>query len=300
MRKALLVPALTLSLTTAAAAQDAPPSAFDWVSVLNMRYYPPIGGFMVSDLQALLLPAGTTEGLLLVRRGSETIARDPLRIRPPGDVPAVSIAERTNPGGFVIAQAGDLTLAFQAGGRTLTEVPVTLSQQAGGDAYNPTRTWVREGPWRSLAFIAVPTADATAPLRFCWWSATRELPNRAPGNVTARTLRGTSEVARMRGPLHVSEDDWQYRCSDMSVSPAARALLNLAGLTDGSYTMVLEADGGAVVKRFRFSVSGGQIAPHPRSAPGYTPSTGHLPPRSILRSGNREAMFTISWMEAGQ
>ncbi len=148
MRRVLLVPALALSFAVAAPAQEAPPPAFDWISILNMRFYPAMGGFMVSDVQALLLPAGTTEGLLLVQRGGATIARDQLSVRPAADVPAVSIAERTSPGGFAIAQAGDLTLAFQVGGRTLTEVPVTLSQVAGGDAYNPTRTWVREGPWR--------------------------------------------------------------------------------------------------------------------------------------------------------
>ncbi len=300
MRRALLFPALVLSLTTAAPAQDAPPAAFDWISILNMRFYGPTASFMVRDLQALLLPAGTTEGLLLVQRGSETIARDPLRISPPGDVPAVSIAERINPGGFNIAQAGELTLAFQAGGRTLTEVPVTLSQQTGGDAYNPTRTWVREGPWRSLAFLAVPTADASVPLRFCWWSATRELPSRAQGVLTTRLLRGTAELARARGTATVSQDDWQHLCRDLFVMPADRVMLNLAGLTDGSYSLVLEAERGAVVKRFPFTVSGGQIAAHPRSAPGYTPSTAHLPPRSILRSGNRSAMFSISWLEAAR
>ncbi len=104
----------------------------------------------------------------------------------------------------------------------------------------------------------------------------------------------------MRGPVIVSSDDWQYLCVDMSVMPAARTMLNLAGLTDGSYLLSLDGDGGAVVKRFPVTVSGGQIAPHPRSAPGFAPGTAHLPPRAILRSGNRDGFFAISWLEAAR
>jgi len=297
MRRVLLAPGLVLSIVAAAPAQDAPPPAFDWISILNMPFYPASGGLMVRDLQLLLLPAGTTTGQLLVQRGAEVLLRDPLAIQTT-EYPAVFVLSRTNPGGLTLAQAGDLTMAFQVGDRTITEVPLTLTQVAGGDAYNPTRTWVRDGPWRTLAFIAVPTDQPTTALRVCWWSSIREFASRAPGGVTARIRRGTTEVGRTRGPLHVSDNDWQHRCADLSVPPAERTLLNMAGLTDGSYTLALEADGGVVVKRFPFTVRGGQIAPHARSAVDYSPSTAHLPPRAILRSGNRHALFTISWLEA--
>jgi hypothetical protein len=295
MRPVSAVAAAALVLASTSVAQQPPPSALDWVSLLDQRYYPNTGGFLLDGLVLALPPAGATAVELVFARGGQTVVTVPLQIQPFSDLPAFANLRGGGPTQLG-EQPGDYTVSLRVGGQALTEMAFTITLVQGGDTYNPTRTLSRDGPWRTLAFIAVPAqAPPSTALRFYWWAADRELPNQTQGRVTVRMKRGTQEVAAAR-PTFVSAPDWRQYSVDLR---AGNANLTLAGLGDGAYTVTLEGENGQVFRSFPVTVSGGQIAPHPRSLPTATPRTAHMPPRAVFVDRNgRATLMAVYWLEA--
>ncbi len=280
---------------------QAPRPAAEYLGLMNLRFYEASARFML-DGEQLLFPPGGNAGLALVVRqaGGAEVARLAVRLQPMGNFTTFArMLPAGGPGFLDVGKAGDYVLALQLGHESLTELPFTLTEAAGSDPYNPTRRYVREGPWSRLAVVTWPLDQPEGQVKAGWWMSTRELP--AGGGralATVHLLRNGAEVAASPSPVVPSQDDWQFLQSDLVSGgrPLTRGRL-LA--QPGEYRLEVRV-GGAVVKAFPLRVQAGAAVAHPRSALDYQPHAGFLAARYVdvsRGSSSSWAQREVLWLE---
>lgn len=291
---------LTTLVAQAAAAQAYAP-AVDRASLLNMRYYAQSGGFMVDDLQVVFPPADASAGELTVTNGAgETVASIPLDLRAWPDWPAFGELAARGPGIVHLNAPGDYTMTVRLGDDVIGTLAYTVTAAGGGDPFNPQKTYVREGPWRSLAYLAAPAERPDEALVFNFWTSLREIGAERQTRMALRLTQGGTEAAVSRSDVVASSPNWQG-FSQPLVKPDKKSAFTLADLTgrNGAYRLTVLAD-GKPVKSYALTVAGGQVQAHPRSALPTAPSADFLTPRRINTSsgsGSRYVMEHVFWME---
>jgi hypothetical protein len=204
---------LLLLIVTSATAQTYRP-AIEHESLLSMRFYEATGGFLVEGLEVVFPPASTEQATFTITKpGGEVVATVPLRFEKLENFPAFGIFRPAsgNPRTVRVAQSGDFIMAVKIGNETITKVPFSLKEQVSSDPFAPGKTWVREGPWRDLAFLSTITNDPSAFLEFNWWMSTRELPaGMKQPKVTVHFLVNGKEIAASRGPVVPDTLDWYF------------------------------------------------------------------------------------------
>ena len=250
IRRALkLLPMLGLLLTAAlpGAAQSYEP-AIEYQSLMNLRFYEADGGFLVEDLQLVFPPSGIQKATFVIARPSgEEVATLPLRFEQM-DFPVFgSLLPDGVPGNVLVGQAGDFVMSVKIGGKIITSLPFSLKELTSSDPFKPGSKFVREGPFRELAYLSVEPDDPNGEVKFNWWMSLRELPaaSKRP-RVTIHLLGGGKELAVSRGPVVPSSDDWQFfqhHQLNMPTLPRNRwlTLADLASLK-GPVTLVVKAD----------------------------------------------------------
>jgi len=173
-----------------------------------------------------------------------------------------------------------------------------MKKESNNDPFNPRNTFVREGPWRDLAYFSDRTEEPGSNLRFNWWTSLRELPagsNTGRPLVTLHVMHGGQEIAATRSPVVISQTDWQYFYQEFHF-PAEKQVrwMTLADLTkrDGEYTVVAKV-GGKPFKSYRAEVRGGQLQRHPRNALNYEPHTDFISPRLVDTSSRSTSQYTM-------
>ncbi|MDZ7363865.1 MAG: hypothetical protein ONB46_24590 [candidate division KSB1 bacterium] len=155
-----------LILATTVTGQNYPP-AIEYASLLDLRFYEQTGGFLVENLQ-LVFPPQQEQKLefVIARATAEAVATVPLRKERLGEnFPAFARLQPSgHPGNVQVGQAGDFVMSVKANGQTLTTLPFTVRAEGGDDPFNPKKTFVLDGPWRSLAYLFVPVDEAESPL----------------------------------------------------------------------------------------------------------------------------------------
>jgi hypothetical protein len=208
------------------------------------------------------------------------------------------------PGNANVGEPGDYVLSVQVDGQAMTTLPFSMKREASNDPFNPKTTFVREGPWRDLAYFSQRTEAPDAHLEFNWWTSLRELPPGQPQRplVTLHILHGGQEIAATRSPVVISQTDWQFFNQEFHF-PAERQVrwMTLADLTkrDGEYTVVAKV-GGKPFKSYRAEVRGGQLQRHPRNALGTEPHTDFISPRLVdttSRSNSEYTMYDTYWVK---
>lgn len=294
---------LPLALNTAAFAQTYQP-AVEYQSLMNLRFYEADGGFLVDNLQLVFPPQGLQQAAFVITKaGGAEVARVPLRFAPM-EFPAFGrLVPDGVPGVVRLGQPGDFQMSVVLDGQAITTFPFSLKEQTSADPFRPGRSFVREGPFRELAYFSVVPDDPAGQLYFNWWMSLRELPNPKDGRVTIHLLAGGQEIAASRGPAVVSSHDWQFfdhKELSMPTLPRNR-WLTLADVTgkDGEVTLLVKS-GGQTVKSYKTRVAGGRLQRLPQNALGSQPAASFISPRFVdMSSGSnsRYKMYEMYWVK---
>lgn len=298
-----------LFTTNAVLAQNYRP-AIEHESLLSMRFYEATGSFLVEGLEVVFPPAGNEPATFeITKPGGEVVASVPLRLEPIEGFPAFAVYRPAvgNPGNVKVAQTGDFVMSVKIGNVAITKVPFSLKEEVSGDPFKPGKSYVREGPWRDLAFAATITDDPNAFLQFNWWMSTRELPaGMTRPKVTVHVLHNGKEIAASRGPVVPDTLDWYFYERHELYMPTLpkNKWLTLADLTklSGEIAFVVKAN-GQPVKTYKTQVSGGQLRGLEQSRLGYEPHASFISPRYVDLADRSRSSFTMRdmfWLKRTQ
>lgn len=304
----VLVSGWTLILAATATGQNYAP-AIEYASLLDLRFYEQTGGFLVENLQLVFPPQPEQKmEFVITRANGEAVATVPLRKERLGEnFPAFARLQPSgHPGNIQLGQAGDFVMSVKANGQTLTKLPFTLHAKGGDDPFNPQKTFVLEGPWRSLAYLYVPVNEPEAPLSFRWWMSGQELPaEMKQATCTVHLMRGTQEisVSRTKVVIDASNKLWASRVCDFYLEKE-RKILTLGMLTaqDGDYRIVFKAK-DKVIKSYAVPVMGGKVQQLKRCDLSFQPHTDFISPRRVDTSSGSSSRFKMVeafWVEAGK
>ena len=280
--------------------------AIEYQSLLNLRYYEPDGGFLVDDLQMVFPPPGNQKlTFVITRKTGEEIARVPLRVERLRTFDAFRVLKPDGvPGVVRIGQSGDFAMSVKLGDSAITTLPFSLKEEKSSDPYNPKKTFVREGPWREMAYFSSPLEKPDAPMKFNWWISLRELP---PGvkspQCTVHVLQGGQEIATTISHVVPSYVDWQFFKTELVQSKGPTAQwLTFASLMkrEGELTIVIKVN-GQPVKSYRAQVKGGQPVRLARNQMEVAPHTDFVATRliDVSRDGGCEfCMLDLFWVKA--
>jgi hypothetical protein len=303
MREFFAVALLLLLTTTVALGQTYKP-AIEHESLMSMRFYEATGGFLVEGLEVVFPPTGNEPATFMITKpGGEVVASVPLRLEPIENFPAFALFRPAagNPGNIRVAQSGDFVMAVKIGNEVITKLPFSLKEQVSSDPFNPGKTFVREGPWRNLAFLSVVTGDDANPhLEFNWWMSTRELPaGMKQPKVTVHVLANGKEIAASRGPVVPDTVDWYFYERHQLYMPTLpkNRWLTLPDVTklNGEVAVVVKAN-GQTVKTFKTQVQGGELKRLEQNRLGFEPNTSFISPRYVDTTDRSRSSYTMREM----
>jgi hypothetical protein len=283
-----------------AAAQQTHQPAIEYQSFMQLRFYENQGNFLVEDLEVVFPPAGSKKATFVITRATgAAVASVPLRLESPLASYTMFGMYKPDgvPGSANIGEPGDYVLSVQVDGRPITTLPFSMKKESNNDPFNPRTTFVREGPWRDLAYFSSRTDDPTSHLEFNWWTSLRELPAGSPPRslVTLHIMHGGQEIAATRSPVVITQTDWQFLYQEFHF-PAEKQVrwMTLADLTkrDGEYTVVAKVN-GKPFKTYRAEVRGGQLQRHPRNSLDTQPHTDFISPRLVDTSSRSTSSYTM-------
>ena len=291
------------AMTQQASASQYKP-AIEYQSFMQLRFYENQGGFLVEGLEVVFPPPGSQKATFVVSKsGGGVVTSVPLRLESP--LASYTVFGMFLPDGVPglapVGEPGDYVLSVQIDGQPITTLPFSMKREASNDPFNPTTTFVREGPWRDLAYFSNRPEEPDSHLEFSWWTSLRELP---PGTknplVTLHLLYGAQEIAATRSPVVPTQTDWQFLYQEFVLPATPVRWMTLADLTkrDGEYTVVAKVN-GKPFKSYKAEVRGGQLQRHPRNSLNTEPHTDFISPRLVdtsARTSSRYAMRDTYWV----
>jgi hypothetical protein len=273
-------------------------AAIEYQSFMELRFYENQGGFLVEGLEVVFPPPGLRSASFVIsRQGGAVVTSVPLRLETP--LASYTVFGMFKPdavsGLAPIGEPGDYVLSVQIDGQTITTLPFSMKREASSDPFNPKTTFVREGPWRDLAYFSDRPEIPDSHLEFSWWTSLRELP---PGTknpmVTLHLLYGGQEIAATRSPVVPTQTDWQFLYHEFVLPATPVRWMTLADLTkrDGEYTVVAKVN-GKPFKSYKAEVRGGQLQRHPRNSMNMEPHTDFISPRLVDTSSRTTSSYAM-------
>jgi hypothetical protein len=277
---------------------------------MSMRFYEATGSFLVEGLEVVFPPTGNESATFVITKpGGEVVASVPLRLEKLEQFPAFALFRPAagNPGNVRVAQSGDFVMAVKIGNETITTLPFSLKEEVSSDPFKPGKTFIRDGPWRDLAFLAVITDETDAHLQFNWWMSTRELPaGMKQPKVTVHVLANGKEIAASRGPVVPDTVDWYfYERHEMYMPTLPKnRWLTLADVVkqNGEIAVVVKAN-GQPIKTFKTPVQGGQLQRLDRNHLDFEPHTSFISPRYVDTTDSSRSSYTMRemfWVKKSQ
>ena len=301
MKKPILAVCIIIAASFAAAAQrPVNKAAIEYDSLMNMRFYEETGGFLVEGLEVVFPPSGASPATFVITKANgEVISSVPLRLEPLEKFPAFGVLRPSpgNPGNIRVAQSGDFVMAVRLGNETITTLPFSLKLEVSSDPFNPSKKFVRDGPWSDLAYFSVITDDPAAMLHFNYWLSTRELPRglKQP-KVTLHLLANGKEIATSRAPVVPDTLDWYfYERKELIVEATPKQRwLALSDLTkqDGEIVMIVKANGQSI-KSYKTRVVEGRLQTFERNRLDTEPRTAFISPRYVDLTDRSRSDFTM-------
>ena len=296
--------AALLVFSPLAFAQDYEPAA-EYASLLGIGFYNQNGGFMVDKLQ-LVFPPSEDQPVEFAISGSDgnKVVSLPMRIERWNGSPAFAglRAPSGHPGIVRLEEPGDYVMSIHVGGKAVTSLPFSMKVESSGDPFNPRKNFTREGPWSTLGFLGTQVEKPDSPLRFYWWSCSRELSGGArSASCSVHIMRGGQEIAVGSKAVSVSGSNWRFLSVPFKqkTSDGERAFTKaMLCENDGDYQVVIKAK-GETVKSFSATVEGGVLQRLPRCDLDTEPHTDFVSPRLIDMTdgyGGRNFMVDAFWV----
>lgn len=273
-------------------------AAIEYQSFMELRFYENQGGFLVEGLEVVFPPPDSRQASFVISRANgAVVATVPLRLEAP--LASYTVFGMFKPdavsGLAPIGEPGDYVLSVQIDGQPITTLPFSMKRENSSDPFNPKTTFVREGPWRDLAYFSNRPEVPDSHLEFSWWTSLRELP---PGTknplVTLHLLYGGQEIAATRSPIVPTQTDWQFLYQEFVLPATPVRWMTLADLTkrDGEYTVVAKVN-GKPFKSYKAEVRGGQLQRHPRNSMNTEPHTDFISPRLVDTSSRTTSSYAM-------
>jgi hypothetical protein len=290
-------------MTSATFGQLARPAA-EYHSLLNMRFSEADGEFLIEGLQLVFPPAGDKLAVLYVYKSSgEQMVSLPLRFESRSNSPSFAdLVPNAEPKGIKLRESGDFVLTIVIADDVVTRLPFTLTVKPQANAYDPPKKFLRDGPWRDLAYFSMAVDYATANLDFNWWMSLRELPIGMTNPLVAiHLVKDYREIARSRDPVALNNDDWQFFTSELiQITKTGPRRLTLADLAkrDGDYRLIVEAN-GKPIKSYSILVQGGRLQRAEQSRLDFEPHADFMSPRLLdtsARSESRDLKRDVYWV----
>lgn len=293
VRSASLSALLLLLLAAAPAARgDGAPSprvAMD--ALLDIRFFPQQGNYMMAtSVPVLFPPPGETKARLLIKKSSGEVVVDKAMIVEPWPPHAAFGNLRSADGqvGFGPISAGDFVMSVEIDGKEVSAYAFSVKSEKGSDPFDPRTDLVRTGPWSKPAFLIGPINNADRPVQVGLWVNTRELPGYAPHKqipYTLNLMKGGKQVGLVEGA--VTDPDWTLFKPEVRTGhgggPVYWSTLIAA---PGAYTLEYRA-GGKTIRSYKFKVEGGKVSRIPQNEVGYARPDA-LPPQSLLSDSRLE------------
>jgi len=299
----LAVLTLLAALPSVTFGQLARPAA-EYHSLLNMRFSEVNGDFLIEGLQIVFPPGGDERAMLTVNRSSgEEVASLPLRFESHSNSPLFSdLVPNEEPGEIRLGESGDFVLTIKVADRVITRFPFSLKVEPDGDPYDPPKKFLRDGPWRDLAYFSVPLGNPNASLDFNWWMSLRELPiGMTNPLVGIHLMRGYREIASSRDRVALNTDDWQFFNTDLiQTTKSGPQHLTLGELAkrDGDYMLIVEAN-GTPIKSYPVEVKRGRLQRADQSRLDFEPHADFISPRLVdtsAKSDSHYLMRDVYWL----
>ena len=202
---------------------------------------------------------------------------------------------------FVFEEPGDYSYGIELDGKTVAQVPFTLTIKGSGDPFNPVKMGFVDGPWSQLAYVELPKKSNPDELpRFAFWDRAGVLE--AGKDIHVRMeVRQDGDTVFVSRPAVVSGNksgtgwkEFKLNFDFLKADGGGAAPLKAITKKDGSYQVILFHD-DAPWKLFQFEVASGVLVPNPRSAFGYEPHTDFLVGRTPDKSEANAR--DLVWME---
>lgn len=293
----LAVLTLVAALPSVTPGQLARPAA-EYHSLLNMRFSAANGEFLIDGLQIVFPPGGEERAMLTVNRSSgEEVTSLPLRFESHSNSPLFSdLVPNDEPGEIKLGESGDFVLTIKVADRVITRFPFSLKVEPDVDPYDPPKKFLREGPWRDLAYFSVPLGNPGASVDFNWWMSLRELPIGMTNPLVAiHLMKGYREVASSRDRVALNSDDWQFFTSELiqiTKSGPQRITLGDLAKRDGDYMLIVEAN-GTPIKSYPVEVKRGRLQRAEQSRLDFEPHADFISPRLIDTSAKTDSPYLM-------
>jgi hypothetical protein len=277
--------------------QLATPGA-EYNSLLNMRFSEDNGAFVVEGLQVVFPPRGVQPALLTINRLSgEAVISLPLRFESYSSFPLfANLVPSGEPGIIKLGQPGDFVLMIKVADRVITRLPFTMKIEPDGHPYDPPKRFLREGPWRDMAYLSAVVGNPNATLDFNWWMSVRELPMGMTNPlVTVHLMHGPLEIASSPDCVALKSIDWQFFTSELIQTPKSgpqRLTLKELAKHDGEYLLIIEAN-GQPIKSYPVEVKGGRLQRADQSRLDFEPHAGFISPRLIDTSSGSNSHYLL-------
>jgi hypothetical protein len=299
----LAVLTLLAALPSVTFGQLAKPAA-EYHSLLNMRFSELNGEFLIEGLQIVFPPGGVERAMVTVNRpsGREVVSL-PLRFESHSSSPLFGdLVPSDKPGEIKLGESGDFVLTVKVADRVITRLPFTLKSEPDGDPYDSPKKFLREGPWRDLAYFSVPIDNPSANVDFNWWMSLRELPIGMTNPLASiHLMQGSREIASSRESVALNSIDWQFFTSELiQTTKSGTQPLTLEELAkrDGHFLLIVEAN-GQPIKSYPVEVKGGRLKRADQSRLDFEPHADFLSPRLIdtsARSDSHYLMRDVYWV----
>jgi hypothetical protein len=281
-----------LAASCVALAQETKP-AVEYRSILNIPFAEANGNFQINQLQIVFPSPHSDHATLSISKASgEEIASVPLHLESYLRFPIFGSFVPDAPQSIRIGEPGDFVLTIKVTDEVITRFPFTLVSEANADPYGPPRGFLRDGPWRDLAYLSLPATGGNSNMKFNWWMSLRELPvGMTDPAVTIRLMQGYKEVARSSEELRLRELDWQCFSTELvKTKPKDKGRLTLNELVghDASYLLIVEAD-HVPIKSYQLEVRGGRVQRAEQSRIDFEPHADFISPRFAEASASATA-----------
>jgi len=281
-----------LALPSVAFAQATKP-AVEYRSLLNIPFTQAEGNFEICELQIVFpSPAYDRATLSITEESGEEVASVPLHLQSYLKFPIFGTFVPDVPDTIRIGKSGDFVLTIKAADEVITRFPFTIVSEVGADPYARPKGYLRDGPWRDLAYLSLPVYGENANIKFNWWMSLRELPvDMTNPAVRIRLMQGYKEVARSTAAQTLTKQDWQFFATELVKTRGRnKGPLTMTELVahDSSYLLIVEAN-NVPIKSYRLEVRDGHLQRADQSRIDFEPHADFISPRFIETSGGAPA-----------
>lgn len=289
----------------------APEPAVTYQSMLTNIYFDDESGLIsVRDIDLAFAPEGEINAsVALVDSTNTVVASHKFYPDPRWREGVFARLTEVGPADFQVKEPGVYNIVFLVDGKPVSRLPVALEQtSAGDDPFNPVKTFRFYGLWQVYAYINMDTLRDEPFPQLNLWLGERDLAEGEKKDMFKVFLKRDGEVVAHskktqgffnEGHYERSKTSLYHPHTDREVPNAKAFMLSDWTSEDGSYTIeVTRNHDDALIRKFSFTVTDGEISSLPNVAIGFEPQVDYIVPRVTKRGANKYEFVEAIWFKS--